>query len=334
MSWIKRIARITAMLGIVLSLWGLPQGAVMADTLTIGSQGQDVIDLQSRLGYLGYYHGTLTGTYTDLTAAAVRNFQSAFGMPVTGQYDAQTAQRLHLATAGWPGVGRRGPQISELQSRLKFLGYYTGPINGIYDWRTYWAVRDFQYAFGMPVNGSLTAQTWDKLDKATVNWPGNQQTQAASSNTATPPASSQTTNTAQNNQTATSVVNVANSGGTDGFSQNDINLMAHVVYGEARNQPFVGQVAVAAVILNRYHSNLFPHSIPAIIYQPGAFTSISNGQAWLGLHQENVRAVMDAIHGWDPTNGALYYWNPATSTSQWIWSQPIMLRIGNHVFAK
>ena len=123
-------------------------------------------------------------------------------------------------------------------------------------------------------------------------------------------------------------------GSVAGISQNDINLMAHVVYGEARNQPFVGQVAVAAVVLNRYHSSLFPHSIPAIIYQPGAFTSISNGQAWLGLHKENVEAVLDAVHGWDPTHGALYYWNPATATSSWIWSQPIMLRIGQHVFAK
>ena len=123
-------------------------------------------------------------------------------------------------------------------------------------------------------------------------------------------------------------------GAAAGLSQNDVNLMAHVVYGEARNQPFVGQVAVAAVILNRYHSSLFPHSIPAVIYQPGAFTSISNGQAWLGLHQINMEAVLDAVHGWDPTHGALYYWNPATATSRWVWSQPIMLRIGQHVFAK
>lgn len=123
-------------------------------------------------------------------------------------------------------------------------------------------------------------------------------------------------------------------GAVVGISQNDVNLMAHVVYGEARNQPFIGQVAVAAVILNRCHSNLFPHSIPAVIYQPGAFTSISNGQAWFGLHKENVEAVLDAVHGWDPTHGALFYWNPATATSRWIWSQPIMLRIGQHVFAK
>ncbi len=141
-------------------------------------------------------------------------------------------------------------------------------------------------------------------------------------------------NTSQPSSSASIIANAVSSGTADGFSQNDINLMAHVVYGEARNQPFTGQVAVAAVILNRFHSNVFPHSIPGVIYQPGAFTSMSNGQAWLGLHRVNVQAVLDAIHGWDPTHGALYYWNPATATSQWIWSQPIMLQIGNHVFAK
>ncbi len=127
---------------------------------------------------------------------------------------------------------------------------------------------------------------------------------------------------------------MAPAAGSDGYSRNDILLMAHVVYGEARNQPFVGQVAVAAVILNRDHSSLFPHSIPAIVYQPGEFSSIDNGQAWLGLHKENVEAVLDAIHGYDPTHGALYYWNPATAASTWVWSQPVILRIGDHVFAK
>ncbi len=129
-------------------------------------------------------------------------------------------------------------------------------------------------------------------------------------------------------------VSTTPSTGYGAFSANDINLMSHVVYGEARNQPFEGQVAVAAVILNRYQDSKFPHSISGIIFQPGAFTSVSNGQAWSGTSQTSQSAVLDAIHGWDPTHGALYYWNPATATSQWVWGQSIMLRIGNHVFAK
>lgn len=213
--------------------------------------------------------------------------------------------------------GSQGSDVSELQSRLGFLGYYHGPVNGNFGWSTYWAVRDFQYAFGLPIDGVAGTATIAKLRLATQAWKPSPSTSTTSS-TSAPSASAPAT-------PATS---------TGGFSASDISLMAHVVYGEARGQPFVGQVAVAAVILNRYHSSLFPHSIPGIIYQPGAFTSISNGQAWLGLHAQNTEAVMDAINGYDPTHGALYYWNPATATSSWVWSQPIITTIGQHVFAK
>jgi len=226
--------------------------------------------------------------------------------------------------------GMTGPPVLELQSRLGFLGYYHGALSGTFDWSTYWAVRDFQYAFGLPVDGVVGSSTSLMLSKATSAWtpqPGARQTTTPSA--ATPaPSTAATSSAPQANATVTAA------DATGGLSSSDENLMAHVVYGEARGQPYVGQVAVAAVILNRYHSSLFPHSIPAIIYQPGAFTSISNGQAWLGLHKENVEATMDAIHGFDPTHGALYYWNPATATSPWVWSQPIMLTIGQHVFAK
>ncbi len=222
--------------------------------------------------------------------------------------------------------GMSGANVHELQGRLKLLGYYHGPVSGAYSWQTYWAVRDFQYAFGLPVDGVAGSLTNTALMKATPRY--------------APAVQNQPVSVARAVSTSTSPVpnpvnaKVAIPPSNNGISQNDINLMAHVVYGEARGQPFIGQIAVAAVIINRYHSSLFPHSIPGIIYQNGAFTSISNGQAWLGLHQQNVQAVMDAIHGFDPTHGALYYWNPATATSQWVWSQPVMLQIGNHVFAK
>lgn len=239
-------------------------------------------------------------------------------------------------------VGSRGAGVSELQSRLGFDGYYHGPVNGQYTWQTYWAVRDFQYAFGMPIDGIAGPRTQAMLRRATVRWPGaansavpRNNSQAvpvrASTGAWTPPSSAGQGSSGSSGSPGPAAVP---SGGLGGFSANDINLMAHVVYGEARNQPFIGQVAVADVILNRYHSSLFPHSIPAIIYQPGAFTSISNGQAWLGLHSQNVQAVLDAIHGWNPVQGALYYWNPATATSGWVWSQPVIMTIGNHVFAR
>jgi N-acetylmuramoyl-L-alanine amidase len=256
-----------------------------------------------------------------------------------------------VQAAMWPGMeyGSRGAGVEELQSRLGFLGYYHSYLNGAYTWPTYWAVRDFQWKFGMPVTGVANAATLAMLRRATTAWPGTGSASALrrwqatrppalrsrGGGTASAPMAAATSPAPVSSAYASSAAaGMAPAAGSDGYSRNDILLMAHVVYGEARNQPFVGQVAVAAVILNRDHSSLFPHSIPAIVYQPGEFSSIDNGQAWLGLHKENVEAVLDAIHGYDPTHGALYYWNPATAASTWVWSQPVILRIGDHVFAK
>ncbi len=263
-------------------------------------------------------------------AAAVTTLCALVAMPCPSGL-AETSSEPDLI------AGSQGSAVTQLQSRLGFLGYYHGILNGLYTWQTYWAVRDFQYAFGMPITGLTNRATWTMLRKATANWSGGGagahpgSSSAAHGTISAPPSAS---GGAGSGVSTGSGSFGAASSGTAGLSSNDINLMAHVVYGEARNQSLQGQVAVAAVILNRCHSSKFPHSIPAIIYQPGAFTSISNGQAWLGLHKENMQAVMDAVHGWDPTHGALYYWNPATATSSWVWSQPVTLRIGNHVFAK
>ena len=209
-------------------------------------------------------------------------------------------------------VGSSGNGVRDIQSRLAYIGYFKGQETGFYWWKTYWSVRDFQYAFGLKVDGIVGPATLAMLMKATSKRNNAATSYAGSGHTAVASAP----------------------GDFGGFSANDINLMSHVVYGEARNQPFEGEVAIAAVILNRYHSSKFPHSVSGIIFQPGAFTSISNGQAWVGSNQTSQTAVQDAIHGWDPTHGALYYWNPATATSTWVWGQPILLRIGNHVFAK
>ena len=124
---------------------------------------------------------------------------------------------------------------------------------------------------------------------------------------------------------------VANS---KGFSENEIQLMANAVYGEARGEPYVGQVAVAAVILNRLESDQFPNTISGVIFQPGAFTAVQDGQIWLTPNETAKKAVLDAINGWDPTNGCLYYFNPQTATSKWIWTRPQVKRIGKHIFCK
>lgn len=119
-----------------------------------------------------------------------------------------------------------------------------------------------------------------------------------------------------------------------GFSRSDFNLLARAVYAEARGESYEGQVAVAAVILNRVKHPDFPDSIPGVIYQPGAFTCVDDGQINLTPNGTAYKAAQDAINGWDPTNGAIYYWNPATAQSKWVWTRAITAKIGNHVFAK
>jgi N-acetylmuramoyl-L-alanine amidase len=118
------------------------------------------------------------------------------------------------------------------------------------------------------------------------------------------------------------------------LSQNDIHLLAQAVYAEGRGEPYIGQVAIAAVILTRLKSDRFPKSIPGIIFQPMAFESVSDGQIWLKPNETAKKAVMDALNGWDPSGGALYYFNPARATSKWIWNRPYIKRIGKHIFCK
>jgi len=111
-------------------------------------------------------------------------------------------------------------------------------------------------------------------------------------------------------------------------------LLARAINGEARGEPYEGQVAVGAVILNRTRHPSFPKTIAGVIYQPGAFTAVSDGQINVAIDPNSsvVKAARDALNGWDPTNGCIYYWNPATATSKWIWSRQIMKTIGKHHF--
>lgn len=116
------------------------------------------------------------------------------------------------------------------------------------------------------------------------------------------------------------------------FSREDITLLARTVYSEARGEPYEGQVAVAAVVLNRLRHPNFPNTVRGVIFQPLAFTAVADGQFWLPPNQTAYKAVNDAINGWDPAKGALYYWNPVTATSRWIWSRTVTHQIGKHVF--
>lgn len=117
-------------------------------------------------------------------------------------------------------------------------------------------------------------------------------------------------------------------------SNSDLNLLARLVYAEARGEPYTGQVAVAAVVLNRVKNSSFPNSVAGVIYQRGAFSVVDDGQINLTPNQTAYSAARDAINGWDPTYGAIYYFNPKTATNGWIWSRPVTVVIGNHRFCK
>ncbi len=227
--------------------------------------------------------------------------------------------------------GAVGDDVIELQSRLQYLGFYNGKIDGVFGWGTYWALRNFQYEFGMEVDGLAGQGTKQKLVKASkydkefvkrqiregkdFSYYGGvpKEKQAAPSRQAQQP-------------TAANV--------PGGFSSNDIQLMANAVYGESRGEPYEGQVAVAAVILNRVNSTTFPNTVSGVIFEPMAFTAVADGQIWLTPNDTAKRAVIDAINGWDPSGNALYYFNPNTATSSWIWSRPQIKQIGKHIFAK
>ena len=117
------------------------------------------------------------------------------------------------------------------------------------------------------------------------------------------------------------------------ISSSDLNLLARCVYAEARGEPYTGQVAVAAVVLNRVKNSAFPNTISGVIYQPWAFTAVNDGQINLSPNSTAYKAAQDALNGWDPTYGCLYYYNPKTATSSWIWSRQTVVTIGKHVFA-
>ncbi|WP_419465924.1 spore cortex-lytic enzyme [Bacillus spongiae] len=203
--------------------------------------------------------------------------------------------------------GATGEDVIELQERLRHLGFYKGKVDGVFGWGTYWSVRNFQSEFGLEVDGLVGATTKEKLTKASKY---ERQTDQANQNT----GKSTAVNTPK------------------GFSQNDIQLMANAVYGEARGEPYDGQVAVAAVILNRIESQSFPNSVSGVIFEPRAFTAVADGQIWLTPNEKAKKAVVDAINGWDPSENAIYYFNPDTATSKWIWTRPQIKKIGKHIF--
>lgn len=197
--------------------------------------------------------------------------------------------------------GSSGSDVKTLQTKLKRWGYYTGAIDGIFGPKTLEAVKYFQRRNKLTVDGIVGAKTLAALGMSV--------------------SSSNQTNTS----TSTS---------NSGYSDADVQLLARLIYGEARGESYVGQVAVGAVVMNRIKSSSFPNSMSGVIYQRYAFTAVSDGQINLTPNETAKKAALDAMNGWDPTYGAIYYYNPAIATSTWIFSRQTTIVIGNHVFAK
>ncbi len=190
--------------------------------------------------------------------------------------------------------GSSGATVKKVQQKLKNWGYYSGSVDGIYGKNTVAAVKLFQKKNGLTVDGIAGTKT---LAAMGITSSGSQ-SQSGS------------------------------------YSDSDVALLARLIYGEARGESYVGQVAVGAVVMNRIKSASFPNTMAGVIYQSYAFTAVNDGQINLTPNATAKKAAQDAMNGWDPTYGAIYYYNPAIATSSWIFSRKTTVTIGNHVFAK
>jgi len=191
-------------------------------------------------------------------------------------------------------VGSTGSEVRAIQQRLKEWGYYKGSVDGVYGASTKAAVIKFQKA------NSLTAD--GVAGNATL--------------------------------TAIGLPTGQSAPGTGSQSSSSVNLLARLINGEARGETYEGQVAVGAVVLNRVKHPSFPNSVSGVIYQPQAFTAVDDGQINVAVEASCLRAARDALAGWDPTGGAIYYYNPVTATNKWIRSRPVITTIGKHIFCK
>jgi len=195
------------------------------------------------------------------------------------------------------GRGSKGAEVTELQKKLTQLGYSVGITNGNFGPTTEAAIRNFQKDHGLKVDGLAGEKTIKELKSLT----------------------GQSTNS---------------TGKAVGYKNIDTNLLARCVNGEARGEPYNGQVAVAAVILNRIADPAFPKTVADIIYQPQAFSSVNDGQINLPPSSSALRAAQEAVSGSDPSGGAVFFFNPAKTKNKYIWSRPEIKQIGNHIFTK
>lgn len=194
--------------------------------------------------------------------------------------------------------GSKGAEVTKIQQRLKAWGYFDGPITGNYGYQTTEAVKYFQRTHGLNPSGVADAATLAK-----IGLPAGSSGSGGSSGSA-----------------------------PSGVSNSDYQLLARIISAEARGEPYTGQVAVGAVVLNRVEHPSFPDSIAGVVYQPGAFTAITDGQINEPISESAYRAAKEALNGNDPSGGAIYYFNPDKTSNKWMRTRPVITRIGAHLF--
>ena len=196
--------------------------------------------------------------------------------------------------------GATGGEVKEVQRRLKLWGYYNGSVDGVFGAGTKKAVIAFQKKNGLTADGVVGASTYKALGM---------------------------------NSSYQALQGANASSGANGYTSSEVYLLAKTIYAEGRGEPYVGQVAIGAVVMNRIRSAAFPNTISGVVYQKGAFTAVDDGQINLTPNETALKAARDAINGWDPTGGAIYYYNPAVATSAWIFDRQTVTVIGKHIFA-
>ena len=199
--------------------------------------------------------------------------------------------------------GATGGEVKEVQRRLKTWGYYNGSVDGVFGAGTKKAVIAFQKKNGLSADGVVGAATYKALGMTSSY------------------------------QVLAGQASSSSGQSVNGFTSSDVYLLAKTIYAEGRGEPYTGQVAIGAVIMNRIRSASFPNTVSGVVYQKHAFTAVTDGQINLTPNETAMRAAKDAINGWDPSGGALYYYNPAVATSAWIFDRQTITVIGKHVFA-
>ena len=259
-----------------------------------GSTGTEVRQIQTALKRLGFYSGEADGIYGSETQSAVKKFQATKGLSVDGVCGSETLRALGIGgSVSSYRRGNSGNEVQQIQRKLKESGYYSGDVDGIFGSATENAVKKFQSKNGLTADGICGIRTLEALGLSSL---------AAFSHTSS----------AENG---------------------NVYLLARIISAEARGESYRGQVAVGAVVMNRVRSSEFPNTLAGVIYQKGAFTALDDGQFDQPIADSAYKAAREALAGVDPTGGCLYYYNPSTATSSWIFTLPVKMTIGKHRFS-